>query len=486
MKINYFSCFRFIFLSLYFILGLQESLGLNITDIIYNPDGTDTGKEWFRVCNDGSDINNFTNYKAITTPISGSNLAYSSHSITGVDVFLSNTCAAITQNNTLFTNNINSSDLIFDSSWSDLNNTGGFVGILLEDNMVTCKSYGTGVCPTTSNSTTTNSTSTNATTTTSTTSSSSNVSNNVSSNIIYVYVNNQNKYGDINVLLPEEKIVPAGADVDYTVKAIDSNKSVIANLNFDWSFGDGGEKFGKDVSYHYVYPGEYTLIVSADGYTSGGQAKMKVLVIKPDILIVKVGTNKEENFIDLKNNTGYDLFLSNFYIKVDNQFYKLPKNFIIAKDKTVHVSGEALGFKLPAYNVSLHYPNKSLLIEYINFIDLDFSTTSIISINNNEKILATNSLDKLNISTNIDILNNKHNDNQSDNTIKVQKIEKSEFVKDGSFILKKLVFKEDSTQKDYQKDIESEIVNLEKEEPKKDIKEYVDIGLIRFFKSLIY
>ena len=75
-------------------------------------------------------------------------------------------------------------------------------------------------------------------------------------------------------------------------------------LDFEWSFGDGGGKFGQKVSHYYVYPGEYTLVVSADGYTVGGEAKMNVKVVAPDISISKVGMGGKENFIDLNFQKG--------------------------------------------------------------------------------------------------------------------------------------------------------------------------------------
>ncbi len=172
--------------------------------------------------------------------------------------------------------------------------------------------------------------------------------------------------------------MPAAADADFTVKVTDTRGQIITDLDFNWSFGDGGEKFGKDVTYHYSYPGEYTLIASADGFTSASEAKMKVLVVNPNINISKVGKDKSENYIDLKNDTEYDLYLSDFYLKINSEYYKLPKKFFIEKGKIVHVSGEALGFKLPATNVSLNYPNKNLLMEY--FEKVDISTTSSSSI----------------------------------------------------------------------------------------------------------
>ena len=186
-----------------------------------------------------------------------------------------------------------------------------------------------------------------------------------SPNVVYVYLNNlQNRYGDIQVLLPESREVPALAEVDYTVKVIDSKKQVLNQPNISWSFGDGGERFGKDVSYHYIFPGEYTLIAQADGYAERGQAKMRVTVYEPKITITRVGTSSLENFVEIKNGTDYDVYLSNFYLKLDEKEYRLPNNFVVAKNSSVKISGPALGFDLPAINVSLLYPNRRSFVKY--------------------------------------------------------------------------------------------------------------------------
>lgn len=328
------------------------------------------------------------------------------------------------------------------------------------------------------NSTSTNqtSTSTNATTTDTNNSSSA-------ANIVYVYlpINNQNKYGDITVLLPEEKLIPAGADTEFNVKAIDQNKKAISNLDFEWSFGDGGEKFGQKVDHHYTYPGEYTLVASADGYTVGGEAKMNVKVVTPDISISKVGTSSKENFIDLTNNTDYDLVLSNFYLNLDSNFYKLPKNFTILKRKTVHVSGEATGFNLPATNISLNYPNKNLLVSYANNIK-------------NNNLFSSSSIQESNS------INNESNLFSEDTSMKSypqpfpkerekilplgedlggdKKELQTETIKQNreSFVLKRLILNNSESKNSSNK---SETLNLNKSKN-------VDTGIVDWFKSLIY
>ncbi len=363
--------FSYFLLSYFLFINIENVFALQIKNVNFN--ASNNNDRWIEVFNDGANISDFTisDYKVLDSKDA---TKHSIVTLQGDTTFPANTSIFISPS----TNIPSGAVKVFRSNYT-LDKTNGYISIINSDNSSTysCFAYGNVSCSQSGfidNSTSTNSTSTNSTSTNSVNSS--------LTNIVYIYLpsNNQSRYGDISILLPEEKLLPAGADYEFDVKAIDKDKKAISGLNFEWSFGDGGGKFGQKVSHHYVYPGEYTLVASADGYTVGGEAKMNVKVIIPDISISKVGLGGKENFIDLTNNTDYDLVLSNFYLNLDDKFFMLPKNFTIAKKKSVHVSGEAVGFNLPAVNVSLNYPNKNTLVSYINTIisNAEISSSTVI------------------------------------------------------------------------------------------------------------
>ncbi|MBP9766124.1 MAG: hypothetical protein KBD12_02795 [Candidatus Pacebacteria bacterium] len=448
---------------------------LQIKNVNYS--ASNNNDRWIEVFNDGSDILDFTisDYKILD---SKDTTKHGISILQGDATFPANTSIFISPS----TSTPDGANKIFKSSYS-IDKTNGYISIINSDNSNTyfCFNYGNVSCPGSTlidNSTSTNSTSTNATST--------NVDSDSDTKIIYVYIptNNQNKYGDISLLLPVEKTVPAGGDSEFSIKALDQNKKAISGLDFEWSFGDGGGKFGQKVSHYYVYPGEYTLVVSADGYTVGGEAKMNVKVVAPDISISKVGMGGKENFIDLTNNTDYDLVLSNFYIDLDNTFYKLPKNFTLAKRKTVHISGEALGFNLPAKNISLNYPNKFSLTTYSLNSNLVFTTSILDSLNldnaiKNEKI----NIDKVNLITEKDDLDSKEenkrinqNDSISQISINSKEIKLSNTKEaNESIMLKRLIISNENNK--YLNENKKENLNKDKT---------VDTGIADWLKSLIY
>lgn len=450
-------------------LNIKNVFAIQIRNVNYS--ASNNNDRWIEVFNDGGDIQDFTfsDYKVLD---SKDITKHGILNLQGDNTFPANTSIFISPS----TNIPSGATKVFRSNYA-LDKTNGYVSVINSDGSATysCFAYGNISCPqsnSVNNSSNNSSTSTNSTST----NTSSSVIDTQSPNIVYIYVptNNQNKYGDITVLLPEEKLIPAGADTEFNVKVVDQDKKMIIGLDFEWSFGDGGESFGQKVSHHYIYPGEYTLVASADGYTVGGEAKMKVKVITPDVSISKVGTSSKENFIDLTNNTDYDLVLSNFYLDLDNKFYKLPKNFTISKMQTVHVSGEAVGFNLPATNVSLNYPNKNLLVSYINISDKNVNLNTISNINSTEST-STNKNPYLyieNIPTVKDISEEKTIDREKEKELQTKTESQTQEV----FLLKRLILNNKIKAKDA---IDIKPLNLNK-------KGNVDTGIVDWFKSLIY
>jgi len=136
---------------------------------------------------------------------------------------------------------------VFKSSYS-IDRTNGYIEIINSDNtgVYHCLSFGSVACPTSSfisytedqsSSSTSSTTTTTSSTSTSSTSTDQNstTSSDTITNISYIYIpsNNQNKYGDINVLLPTEKTIPVGADTDFTVKVTDTQKNILSGLDFN-------------------------------------------------------------------------------------------------------------------------------------------------------------------------------------------------------------------------------------------------------------
>ncbi len=249
-----------------------------------------------------------------------------------------------------------------------------------------------------------------------------------------------------------------------------------------------------EVNYHYTYPGEYLLIASADGFSSGAKAEMKVKVIPPELEIKSVGGDKGENYIDIQNNSNYDLYLSNFYLRIDGKDYKLPEDLLLAKDKMTHLSGEAIGFKLPAKSVSLLYPDKTILRNF------DFNQEFNINNSSSTQGISTNTVSLINSSRSENISNVSKSLNNLENSKDVKiivrgerglkkDISKDNLTKSINLIIKRLILDKDNIKF-------SKINDLDKiSQQNSKVKEIdergenygkVDTGIIKWFKNLLY
>ena len=440
---NFFK-FYIIFIFLFFnflFLNFKNIYALQIKNINYS--ANNNNDRWVELYNDGEDILDFTDssFFKIYTSKSTVQTGHSINELIGGKNIPANSTFYLTASNPPA-----NTTKAFKSNYS-LDKTNGFFSIINTDRtgQYVCQSYGTSTCSSlplisvninNQNLSTSTNPNTSTTTNSTTTIENLNIATNTnqyfySTQYIYIEKNSQEKYGDIKILFPENKIITAGVENDFSLKVVDSkNQDITKNLDFHFSFGDGGEKFGKDVRYIYFYPGEYNLVASADGYSSGGKVFSKIKVLEPLIKILKIGDiNKNENWIEIENQGEEDIYLSNFYLKINNDYFKLAKNFFINKKSKIKLAGENIGFNLASstnfllnssqninwndnsstssfkiLNISLHYPNPSKKI--LNTFDYLLTTDNLLkNFSNTSPIISTTSIFITNTTTSTSSLN---------------------------------------------------------------------------------
>jgi hypothetical protein len=124
------------------------------------------------------------------------------------------------------------------------------------------------------------------------------------------------------------KTTVAGALITFDGIALGLKKEPLENARYTWSLGDGILKDGKKITHTYRYPGEYIAVLEvSSGYFSGSD-RLKVSVIKPEIVISKIG-DATDYFIEVTNNSKHELDLSGWILKSQNEQFFIPKNTII-------------------------------------------------------------------------------------------------------------------------------------------------------------
>jgi hypothetical protein len=168
--------------------------------------------------------------------------------------------------------------------------------------------------------------------------------------------------------LPKEKMVIAGADTEYVLKASLSKGALTRPVITHWSFGDGGEKDGSTTTYAYAYTGTYNVVVDAWSGEFEGKTSMKVKVVSPNIIIGSIARDERGSYIELVNPNVYDLMISQWKISIDGVTYTLPRNTTLYASSTTKISGKALGFDSIVFSsttkVLLLYPHNEIVTSY--------------------------------------------------------------------------------------------------------------------------
>ena len=137
-----------------------------------------------------------------------------------------------------------------------------------------------------------------------------------------------------------------------------SNENVVLGKIF-WNFGDGTSfeqinNFSK-FNHFYFYEGEYP--VSMEYYsnqfsdTPDAVNKIIIKVVPMTVSISKVGDAKDF-FIELTNNSNYEINISKWTLNANGKVFVFPKNSVIMSKKAVIISGKITGFIKIDYNSS--------------------------------------------------------------------------------------------------------------------------------------
>lgn len=389
---------RFFFMCAFMILISPNFVSaLIISEINFDPNGSDTDREWIEVFNETQNSIDLSQIKFFEN-----NVNHGIDSVSGDVNIMSGEYVVVVQDLNKFKIDFPSySGKIFQSSFS-LSNSGEILSLKSkEGNTLTTVNYGNYLSGVTSgqtvvldgtnytkanpnpgsgnlvvgqntmvdtstsgdsgsstNSTTTNSTSNNNSTTT-------DANGNFVSPIYYhrsYWPESEKVYLEIG----ENKIGLVGADIDFVANAVMGDKRPVTSANYFWSFGDGETSEGKKVFHIYKYPGEYT--VDAEVYSGGNkkESRIYVKIIEPEIAI-KFAEKNSEKFVELTNKTKDEIDIGGFQIKSSGgEFEKvstLPKKLSLMPLKKVAISQETLKFATSTTAVSLLMPNGKIISE---------------------------------------------------------------------------------------------------------------------------
>lgn len=356
------------------ISSITYASALFISEIMYDPAGSDTGREWIEVFNDSASPIVFSEWKFFE---SGTNHGVISYQ--GGDVISANGYAVIADNPVRFLADYPSyQGPLYDSAFS-LINTGEVLSIKDgSGTVVDSLTYDTSLGG--SNDGTTLSKMSGAWLKGEATPGIANkvatiLENGGGTGTIATTTETQGTIAqmappsaDIVLYLPKEKLVIAGADTEFTAYSMTRAGKLIENVRYTWAFGDGGQRTGTSTLYRYVYPGRYLLYLMGTNGAIAGDARMLVRVVAPDLTISSVGTGKYGVYVDVINPNMYDLDVSGWNLVIEGMKYPFPQNTIMLAQGSTRFSGVAMGFASTTISssteVAIIFPNFEEVTRY--------------------------------------------------------------------------------------------------------------------------
>ncbi len=158
---------------------------------------------------------------------------------------------------------------------------------------------------------------------------------------------------------PSLRNVSVGAPITFTGRVLGLKKEPIENARLVWSFGDGARGEGVSVSHTYYYPGDYIVVLdAASGYYSASD-RVTVRVNLP-FLVLRTGGDIARSFVSVENHGVDEVDLSLWQVVAGGKIFVIPQNTILAARKTLTLASEVSGLVTPAGSEALlNFPNGS-------------------------------------------------------------------------------------------------------------------------------
>lgn len=374
----------FVILMLFVANTLFVNAQLVISEIMYDPEGTDSGREWIEVENTGTEIISLTKWKFFE--------ANANHSIDEIDSGVKELQAGefgiiLTDKAKFILDFPTFTGKVFKSSFS-LINTGEPLSFKNESGtVVTEYSYDVSLgangnknslqkspsgwiqaLPTPGTLNATNTTTLPPDDSGSTTPPPASTPTPVVSGTGTKYVVPK-IFGAIT--LPP--IALAGVEAELKGQTFTSDGKLVQNSNYSWNFGDGISKYGDTVKHRYKYPGTYYTSLEISSYVNTSSVSTieysPIEVIAPDVSILEAKDEKGSLYTRIENQTEYILEVSGWIIRRDGyngEHYVLPRNTFIAPNTAVRIPEEVTGFKKgdTLKTVELLFPNAEVAAKF--------------------------------------------------------------------------------------------------------------------------
>lgn len=154
----------------------------------------------------------------------------------------------------------------------------------------------------------------------------------------------------------QDRTVIVGAGTKFVATAYDRDRSVINYAKFYWNFGDGATAEGPWVMHHFSYPGRYAVELTITNTSLRTTSRITVTAEPASVALAALA----QGGVSIQNNSGRDLDLSLWAVKQGESAFVLPEHSVVLEDSAMNISAATLGFA--AADAKLYYPDGTEVI----------------------------------------------------------------------------------------------------------------------------
>ena len=382
-----------VFLSAVFsLMPVFCSADVVINEIMYDPDGSDTGREWVEIKNNGYSDVDITGWKfadVVADDTTAKHILYipPDHGGSGTMTLSANSFAILASDAVAFLGERSGfSGTVIDTTISNFGQQDGrtyYAKLFNKDGVeVDSVSYiismgangdgnslqlssGAWVAATPTPGATNVSTSNSPPADTNTDSNNSNNNNN--NQIATLSVGNAVDRAPVDpqifAYINGANSAIVGVETIFKGSVFGLDKKPLINARYLWSFGDGILREGQTVSHFWRIPGVYLIVleVSSGEFNTSNRLKVTVSESKISIAETKDGT---DGFVLIRNDSKDDTDISRWAIKTVSKIFYFPTPTIILGGGSVAFANSVTGLMPEADAVELLYPNGSVASQF--------------------------------------------------------------------------------------------------------------------------
>lgn len=170
-----------------------------------------------------------------------------------------------------------------------------------------------------------------------------------------------NESGDMVVLsvsAGRDRLGFVGTPLSFEAKVRTPTDLASVSVAHRWSMGDGMSKGGQFISHTYAYPGEYIVVLNSEYKGESAVARVRVRIVSPDVSLRRA-TNE---YIDIANDGMHELNLGGWIVESGTNRFVIPQDTIVLPNASVRLPYTSTRLR-PSGDVVLRNPSSVVIAQ---------------------------------------------------------------------------------------------------------------------------